>query len=104
MTIPRCSPAENARIDAILDAITAETGVDREAMTSPIRTDRIANARRVAMAIIREQTTLSLHELGDLFRKHHSSVAHAVKDVRQDCGRLAELYRAVTNKPADLRK
>jgi chromosomal replication initiation ATPase DnaA len=50
------------------------------------------------MAIIREQTTLSLHELGDLFRKHHSSVAHAVKDVRQDCGRLAELYRAVTSK------
>lgn len=98
MTIPRCSPQENARIDAILDAVTTETGVDRESMTSAIRTERVANARRVAMALIREQTTLSLHELGDLFRKDHSSVAHAVRDVREGCGRLAELYRAVTSK------
>jgi chromosomal replication initiation ATPase DnaA len=99
MTIPRCSPEENATVRRIIAAVTEATGVDETALTSPVRTDRIATARRVAMAAIRAHTTLSLHETGDLFRKDHSTVVCACRAVRADlesAGRMAALFRAVT--------
>lgn len=98
MTIPRCSPAENATVRAILSTVVEATGVDETALTSSVRTARIATARRVAMATVRSETTLTLHEIGELFQKDHSTVVHACSDVLQELetgGRLADLFRIV---------
>lgn len=66
----------------ILDAVSAATGVSVENIVSDKRDKAIKDARQLAMYILREQTGLSLEEIGKSFGgKTHSTVKHSIETV-----------------------
>jgi len=75
-SLPR---ATTEQIRRIVHGVAITTGVSDRSMMSRIRTARVAGARQLAMTLIREQTNLSLMEIGRLFNRGHDTVIHAIK-------------------------
>lgn len=73
-------------------------------LQSKRRTARIAHARQMAMALIREHTRLSLMEIGDLFSRDHGTVIHAIKAVNGRCKTDAEFQAAYERCSSQVRK
>ena len=64
----------DAMVDRILTATSKKFGVTVEDLKSKKKTDSIANARHMAVYIIRKLTSLSLKETGKIFGRDHSTV------------------------------
>lgn len=71
-------------IGDIVAATAADFGVPALRLVSKQRHRDIVFARQVAMFLAREVTDLSLGEIGEGFRRHHSTVAHAVTRVEHE--------------------
>lgn len=71
-------------IGDIIAATAADFGVPALRLVSKQRHRDIVFARQVAMFLAREVTDLSLGEIGEGFRRHHSTVAHAVTRVEHE--------------------
>ncbi len=71
----------------LIKALTASVfEVSRAELESPIRTNRLAIPRAVAMQIIRKNTRLSLPKIGKIFgNRDHSSVRSAVQKADKYC-------------------
>ncbi len=65
-------------VDRILSAVAKRYGVTVDDLTSKKKTDNIANARHVAIYIIRKMTNLSLKEIGKIFSRDHTTVMASV--------------------------
>ena len=50
------------------------------------------DARQMAMRIVRETTSLSLHDIGTLFNRDHSTIIHAIK-ATENLLETSEQYR-----------
>ena len=66
-------------VDRILSATAKKYGITVEDLKSRSKTENIANARQVALYLIRKLTTLSLKEAGLVVNRDHSTV-HAAED------------------------
>ncbi len=76
------SPATDALpVTVIQDATCATFGVSREDLLSPKRTAHVSRARQLAIYLTRELTTLSLAQIAREFRRDHSTVLHAIRNV-----------------------
>lgn len=53
-------------------------GLKQGAITSKCRSRTIAEARAIAMYLVRKLTIYSLPEIGDHFNRHHSTVLHDI--------------------------
>lgn len=71
-------------IGDLIAATAIEFGVPALRLMSKQRHRDIVFARQVSMYLAREVTDLSLGEIGEAFRRHHSTVAHAVKQVEHE--------------------
>jgi hypothetical protein len=69
-------------IEQIIEAVSTVTGVSYEAMQSPSRKREIVEARSIAQWFIRENTTLSLKEIGGCFGgRDHSTALTAINKI-----------------------
>ena len=68
-------------VERILSAVSKKYGVSVDDVKSKKKTDSIANARHVAIYIIRKLTDLSLKEIGKIFGRDHSTVISSVSKV-----------------------
>lgn len=75
---------KRAPIGDLIAATAIEFGVPALRLMSKQRHRDIVFARQVAMYLAREVTDLSLKEIGEAFRRHHSTVAHAVVRVEHE--------------------
>lgn len=75
---------KRAPIGDLIAATAIEFGVPALRLMSKQRHRDIVFARQVAMYLAREVTDLSLKEIGEAFRRHHSTVAHAVIRVEHE--------------------
>jgi len=66
----------------ILEALADELNVSVEELKGPSRQQAISNSRAVVHWTFR-QLGFSLHEIGNMLHKEHSSVAHALKKVNR---------------------
>lgn len=71
----------DAMVERILSAVSKKYGVSVDDVKSKKKTDSIANARHVAIYIIRKLTDLSLKEIGKIFGRDHSTVISSVSKV-----------------------
>ena len=81
-----CTLCKRARVArdfadvALLDAIIAEVALTyhltRPRLLSKRRTSHIALARQIGFYLSREMTHLTLHTIGDLWMKDHSTIVH----------------------------
>jgi len=79
---PALSPWELRRTTDVLRAVMAESGVDRGSLFSRRRTARVAAARQLAMALLRDATNMSLAEIGSIFGRGHDTAIHAIRAVK----------------------
>ena len=79
--------------EKIANVVNEAYGLDHNLVFSRFRHQPIAEARQVAMYILREQTNLTLLQIANFFnRRDHGTVVHACKQVRaqRETSRLFE--------------
>jgi hypothetical protein len=76
---------EATGIATVQAVVAADFGVTVEALPSRDRSEPLATARRVAMAIARELTGATFARVGEQFARDHGTVIHAVESVRDQC-------------------
>jgi len=81
----------------IQTAVAKNYGVQVDDMSSEERPQSVALPRQIAMFLCRKLTTHSLSEIGDAFKKNHSTIVHACKAIiaRLDTEKDGELKRNV---------
>ena len=75
-------PRHRTSADDVLDAVCAYFSIDRATLLTPGRRFMQSYRRQLAMYCMRKICMLTLHEIGALFDRHHSSVAYAEKRIR----------------------
>ena len=87
--------------DTIIQEVARFYELDAASIRGQGQNKEIANARNVAMYIIREMTQLSLAEIGQQFGgRHHSTVLNSIKRVEKnmkDQPEMSEIIRDITN-------
>ena len=87
--------------ETIIQEVARFYELDSTAIRGQSQNKEIANARNVAMYIIREMTQLSLAEIGQKFGgRHHSTVLNSINRVEKqmrDQPELSEIIRDITN-------
>ncbi len=73
----------DAMIERILSAVSKAYSVPIDQMKSKKKTDNIANARHVAIYLIKQLTELKLKEIGAIFGRDHSTVISSVDKVEK---------------------
>ena len=71
----------DAMVEKILLHTSKKYGVSIEDIKSKKKTDSIANARHVAVYIIRKLTDLSLKEIGKIFGRDHSTIISSINKI-----------------------
>lgn len=84
-------------INRIIEKVSSKYGVSVEDMKSKKKTEAVANARHVAIYIIRKLTDKSYKEIGNIFGRDHSSVMHS-------CERVTTNIKTVKNTDSDIKK
>ena len=85
--------------DGIIKAVAEYFSVSEADILSQRRNREIAQARQMAMYLIREQTQLSTTRIGDLFGgRDHTTVMHACKIIGELVEKDDEIRRAVKKK------
>lgn len=90
-------------IGDIIAATATEFGVPALRVLGKQRQRDLVSARQVAMFLAREVTEYSLKEIGEAFRRHHSTVAHAIVRVEHDRKRNPGLVRIIERLSRQLR-
>ena len=87
--------------ETVIQEVARFYELDSAAIRGQGQNKEIANARNVAMYIIREMTQLSLAEIGQKFGgRHHSTVLNSINRVEKqmkDQPELSEIIRDITN-------
>ena len=71
----------DAMVEKILSKTSKKYGVSVEDIKSKKKTDSIANARHIAIYIIRNLTDLSLKDIGKIFSRDHSTVLSSIHKI-----------------------
>lgn len=66
----------------ILETVARHYHVDVRAIRSKDRTMHVTAARQIAMYLARDMSGASLHEIGKVFARDHSTVVHSVQVIR----------------------
>lgn len=90
----RARPISNPLSRAVVLRIVCEYfDVSEEEIRGAHLNRRTTHARHHAWAMLRDRTTLSLHEIGKLFRRHHTSVMSGSDRVDRNSEAWRELQR-----------
>ncbi len=68
-------------VDRIIAAVSARYGVSREEIVGSKRNKEIADARHIAIYLIRNITEMSLPNIGKMFGKDHSTVLSSIQKI-----------------------
>lgn len=83
----------NVTIEKVLETVSKKYGVSQEEMKSKKKTSAVANARQIAMHLLRKTTELSLPKIGKIFGRDHSTVLSSINKVDNEikCNSLFEI-------------
>ena len=87
----------DALIEKILSSVSKAYGVPTEQMKSKKRTDTVANARHVAIYLIKHETELTLKEIGAIFGRDYSTVISSIDKVEKSI-KTVNNYEAEINR------
>ena len=89
----------------ILKASAAEFGLEADDLTGPSRLADIVQARHIAMALMHDKTSMSLHAIARALNKRDKgTVIHALKQVKDRMAYDLRFSRAYFNVRARLQK
>lgn len=83
----------NVTIEKVLETVSKKYGVSEDELKSKKKTSSVANARQIAMHVLRKTTDLSLPKIGKIFNRDHSTVLSSINKVDNEikCNSLYEI-------------
>ena len=84
-------------IDKIISTVGKYYGVSVEDLKSKKKTDTIANARHIAIYVIRKLTEKSYKEIGQIFSRDHSTIMSS-------CDRVETNIKTIIKTEGDIKK
>ena len=91
--VPQRRPREAA---SVVQIVAGHFNLTKEALLGRSRTKEVANARQLAMYLLREENGLSLINIGELLGgRDHSTVRHGVEKIAQDIERDEGVRREI---------
>ncbi len=83
----------NVTIEKVLEIVSKKYGVSEDEIRSKKKTNSVANARQIAMHVLRKTTELSLPKIGKIFNRDHSTVLSSINKVENEikCNSLFEI-------------
>ncbi|UWQ59951.1 hypothetical protein K3722_07425 [Leisingera caerulea] len=80
------SPARRLHVAEIIEVVRVYYQLRKGEMTGPSRERRVSWPRQMAMAMIRNRTSLSTTDIARaLCLRHHTTVCHGLRRVRERC-------------------
>lgn len=86
---------EHLGLEEIKQTVAEHYDIEMHVLNGKGRTKRVAEARHVAMFLLREMTDLSLMDIAASFGKDHGTVIHAVKRVKAACVNSTSLKNTI---------
>lgn len=83
----------NITVEKILDAVSKKYGVSIAELKSKTKVSNVANARQIAMYIMRKRLDLSYPKIGSLLNREHATVISSVDKIEKEikCNSLFEI-------------
>lgn len=84
----------------IIDIVCEETGVLKPVLFSRLRSQKVSDARYLAMYFIRKEIGMTYMGLGSLFNRHHTDIMHAMNRIEgfiDSYDPLAETIRRISS-------
>ncbi len=82
-------------LEEIKQTVAEHFDIEVNVINGKKRTKRVAEARHIAMFLIREMTDLSLMDVAASFGKDHGTVIHAVKKIKAECSSSSSMKGTV---------
>ena len=86
----------NVTVDKIFTAIFNKYGISKEDLLSPKRSKDIADARHVAVYLIRTVTEMSFPSIGKLFSRDHATIMTSYKKIEERTIKDAAFFMEIT--------
>lgn len=84
-------------INRIVDEVSRTTGISAEDIYSKIQKANISHARKITFYIVRKITNMSYEDIGEEFKKHHSTVMYNIEQIEKEMENNTKLARQVND-------
>lgn len=84
-------------IQHIVEEVSRTTGVSIEDIYGEVRKSNISHARKITFYIVRQVTGLSYEDIGEEFKKHHSTVLYNIGQIEKEIEKNSKLARQVND-------
>lgn len=88
--------------ESIIAKVVERFGVTEEELKSKNKQRRIADARQIAMYLIREMTDLSLPRIGEIFSRDHTTVLHGWRTISNSMAEDGEIRSLLADMQREL--
>ena len=92
----------NVTVDKIFTAVFRKYGISKEDLLSPKRSKDIADARHVAVYLIRTVTEMSFPSIGKLFSRDHATIMTSYKKIEERTIKDAAFFMEITELSKDI--
>lgn len=84
-------------IQRIVDEVSRTTGISVEDIYSKVQKANISHARKITFYIVRKVTNMSYEDIGEEFKKHHSTVMYNIEQIEKEMSENSKLARQVND-------
>ena len=84
-------------IQKVVEEVSRTTGVSVEDIYGKLQRANITHARKITFYIIRKVTNMSYEEIGNQFKKHHSTVMYNINQIENEIEKDSKLARQVND-------
>lgn len=84
-------------IQKVVEEVSRTTGVSVEDIYGKLQRANITHARKITFYIIRKVTNMSYEEIGNQFKKHHSTIMYNINQIENEIEKDSKLARQVND-------
>lgn len=84
-------------IQRIVDEVSRTTGISVEDIYSKVQKSNISYARKITFYVVRKVTNMSYEDIGEEFKKHHSTVMYNINQIEDEIKKNSKLSRQVND-------
>lgn len=84
-------------ISRIVEEVSRTTGISSEEIYGKMQKANISHARKITFYIVRNVTNMSYEDIGEEFKKHHSTVMYNIEQIEKEMKTNSKLARQVND-------
>lgn len=84
-------------IQKIVEEVSRTTGISVDDIYSKVQKANISHARKITFYVVRKVTNMSYEEIGEEFKKHHSTVIYNIDQIEKEMEKNSKLARQIND-------